>query len=56
MTGRSALLKLRSFAPSLKIVLMSGGAQAPAQTDGVATLNKPFQLEELLRVVSAVVA
>jgi CheY-like chemotaxis protein len=56
MTGRSALLKLRSCAPSLKIVLMSGGAQPPAQTDGVTTLHKPFQLEELLRVVSAVVA
>ena len=56
MTGRSALPKLRSCAPSLKIILMSGDAQSPAQTDGVATLNKPFQLEELLQVVSAGVA
>jgi PAS domain S-box-containing protein len=56
MTGHSALLKLRSFAPSLKIVLMSGDAQSPARTNGVATLNKPFQLEELLRVVSGGVA
>jgi CheY-like chemotaxis protein len=51
--GRATIPLLRAQAPTVPIVLMSGEVEAISNTDTIARLAKPFQLEELLRTIAA---
>jgi CheY-like chemotaxis protein len=51
MTGRAALPLLRARFSELKIVLMSGEMGPNTNEAGVQKMSKPFELEELLKVV-----
>src|SRR5262245_16257398 len=57
MEGMETILGLRTLAPGVKVVAMSGGHLAPGLTNylptaahlgAVETLGKPFHLEDLL--------
>ena len=52
MSGQSAWPHLRACLPGQNIILMSGKASAVDEKDGLNTLHKPFQLEELLSAVA----
>lgn len=54
--GQAAVPLLRRQAPAIPIILMSGTAAAGADVDLNARLAKPFQLEELLCLVTALLA
>jgi len=53
LDGRATIPLLRAQAPTVPIVLMSGEVEAISNTDTIARLAKPFQLEELLRTITA---
>jgi len=53
LNGQATIPFLRAQAPTVPIVLMSGELEALANADTIASLVKPFQLEELLRTVAA---
>ena len=56
LNGRDALLRIRESHPGSKFVLLSGGlqeeaAEGAASLEGVAFLHKPFDNQELVRLV-----
>ena len=56
LNGRDALLRIRESHPGAKFVLLSGGlqeeaAEGAASLEGVAFLHKPFDNQELVRLV-----
>ena len=53
LDGKATIPLLRALAPAIPIVLMSGQVSAESNTDAVARLAKPFQLEELLRTIAS---
>ena len=52
LDGKATVPFLRAQAPAVTIVLMSGEVAGHSEADGVAKLIKPFQLEELLCVIT----
>jgi PAS domain S-box-containing protein len=56
LNGKAAIPFLRALAPATPIVLMSGQVAAASNADAFAQLVKPFQLDELLRRVTALLA
>lgn len=52
MSGPQAASALRTRAPGLPVILMSGEADSNARAQGASTLAKPFQLHELLEAVA----
>jgi len=53
LNGQATIPLLRASAPGLPIILMSGEIEAFSKTDATAKLVKPFQLDELLRTITA---
>lgn len=53
LNGRAAIAQLRVLAPALPVVLMSGELDPAANGGATAKLIKPFQLDELLRLIGA---
>ena len=53
LNGQATIPFLRAQAPKLPIILMSGELETIPETEGLVKLVKPFQLEELLRTISA---
>ena len=56
LSGRDALRKIRQHDPRVKAVMLSGGLEETgnertSELEGVAFLQKPFENQELLRVV-----
>lgn len=52
INGHEALLRIRKINPKVKAVMLSGGVQeADSELDPVTFLQKPFENQELLRVV-----
>jgi len=56
LDGKATIPLIRALAPATPIVLMSGQVTADSNADAVARLAKPFQLEELLRTITSLVA
>ncbi len=56
LNGKATLALLRAQAPAMPIVLMSGELDALADEDATIRLVKPFQLEELLRTITSLLA
>ena len=56
LDGKATIPLIRALAPATPIVLMSGQVTADSNTDAVARLAKPFQLEELLRTITSLLA
>jgi CheY-like chemotaxis protein len=53
MTGAQLAAELRSFAPSLPVLMITGYASmTPGQTDGLEVLAKPFGLTDLVARVA----
>jgi DNA-binding response OmpR family regulator len=53
LNGLATIPLLRAQAPGVPIVLMSGAVEVISTSDTTAKLVKPFQLEELLRTITA---
>jgi two-component system, cell cycle sensor histidine kinase and response regulator CckA len=53
LNGRNTIPFLRAQAPVVPIILMSGELDALSKADTTVTLVKPFQLEELLLMITA---
>jgi two-component system cell cycle sensor histidine kinase/response regulator CckA len=55
LNGYDALLRIRELNPKVKAIVLSGGVHEPeerfGQMGGVAFLHKPFENQELLRLV-----
>lgn len=52
LNGHEALLRIRKVNPKAKAVMLSGGVQeADSELDPITFLQKPFENQELLRVV-----
>ncbi len=55
LNGYDALLRIRELNPKAKAIVLSGGVHDPdeslGQMEGVAFLHKPFENQELLRLV-----
>jgi len=56
LDGKATIPLIRALAPATPIVLMSGQVTADSITDPAARLAKPFQLEELLRTITSLLA
>ena len=56
LDGKATIPLIRALAPATPIVLMSGQVTADSNADTTARLAKPFQLEELLRTITSLVA
>ena len=56
LDGKATIPLIRALAPATPIVLMSGQVTADSNTEAVARLAKPFQLEELLRTITSLLA
>ena len=52
LNGKATIPFLRAQAPAVPILLMSGEVEVISTPDTAATLVKPFQLEELLRLIA----
>jgi CheY-like chemotaxis protein len=55
LNGYDALIRIREINPEAKAVMLSGGVQDPedgiGQMEKVAFLHKPFENQELVRLV-----
>jgi len=55
LNGHEALVRIREINPGVRAILLSGGLQEAdgrlAEMEHVAFLQKPFENQELLRVV-----